>query len=67
MLSLAERRVLFMGALLVVGAAVALKSSKVPCVDGIMKASGGDGLKRLWNGKWMAISSVVAAWGRGLP
>ena len=63
----AERRVLFMGALLVVGAAVALKSSKVSCVDGIVKTSGGDGLKRLWSGKWTLISSAVAAWGRGLP
>lgn len=63
----AERRVLFMGALLVVGAAVALKSCKASCMDGIVKASGGDGLKRLWNGKWTLISSVVAAWGRGLP
>lgn len=63
----AERRVLFMGALLVVGAAMALKSGKVPCVDGIVKSSGGDGLKRLWSGKWTLISSVVAAWGRGLP
>ncbi|KAG9313363.1 rab-GTPase-TBC domain-containing protein [Chiua virens] len=63
----AERRVLFMGALLVVGAAVALKSSRSPCVEGIVKASGGDALKRLWNGKWKLMSSAVAAWGRGLP
>ncbi|KAG8216914.1 hypothetical protein J3R82DRAFT_7189 [Butyriboletus roseoflavus] len=63
----AERRVLFIGALLVVGAAMALKSSKLPCVDGLVKASGGDGLKRLWNDKWTLASSVVAAWGRGLP
>ena len=63
----AERRMLFMGALLVVGAAMALKSGKVPSVDGIVKTSGGDGVKRLWNGKWTLISSVVAAWGRGLP
>lgn len=63
----AERRVLFMGALLVVGAAVALKSGRVSCVDGIGKTSGGEALKRLWSGKWTLISSVVAAWGRGLP
>ncbi|KAG6377382.1 hypothetical protein JVT61DRAFT_15178 [Boletus reticuloceps] len=63
----AERRVLFIGALLVVGAAMALKSGKVLCVDGVVKVNGGDGLKRLWNGKWTLISSVVAAWGRGLP
>jgi hypothetical protein len=63
----AERRMLFMGALLVVGAAMALKSGRVPCVDGIVRTGGGDGLKRLWNGKWTLISSVVAAWGRGLP
>jgi hypothetical protein len=63
----AERRMLFMGALLVVGAAMALRAGKVPCVDGIVKTSGGDGLKRLWNGKWTLATSVVAAWGRGLP
>lgn len=63
----AERRVLFMGALLVVGAAMALKSGKVPCVGGVVKTSGGDGLKRLWNDKWALATSVVAAWGRGLP
>lgn len=63
----AERRMLFMGALLVVGAAMALKSGRVPCVGGIVKTSGGDGLKRLWNGRRTLISSVVAAWGRGLP
>ncbi|KAH0826682.1 hypothetical protein J3R83DRAFT_5071 [Lanmaoa asiatica] len=63
----AERRMLFMGALLVVGAAMALKSSEVTCVDGIVKTGGGDGLKRLWNDKWTLMTSVVAAWGRGLP
>ena len=64
----AERRLLFMGALLVVGAAMALKSGKVPCVDGIVKTSGGDGVKRLWNDKCQTlVTSVVAAWGRGLP
>lgn len=66
-LTAGERRILFMGALLVVGAAVALKSSRVPCVDSIVRASGGDGIKRLWSGKWTFVSSVVAAWGRGLP
>ena len=66
-LTSAERRVLFIGALLVVGAAMALKSSKVSCVDSIVKGSEGDGLKRAWNGKWTIVSSVVAAWGRGLP
>lgn len=63
----AERRVLFMGALLVVGTAMALKSNRLPCMDGLVRASGGDGLKRLWNDKWTLMSSVVAAWGRGLP
>ena len=66
-LTSAERRVLFMGALFVVGAAMALKSGKVSYVDGIVKANGGDGLKRLWSGKWTLVSSMVAAWGRGLP
>ncbi|KIJ61536.1 hypothetical protein HYDPIDRAFT_31147 [Hydnomerulius pinastri MD-312] len=63
----AERRVLLAGALLVVGAAIALKVGKVPCVSGLVDGSGGEGLKRLWHGKWSLVSSVVAAWGRGLP
>ncbi|KAI9569899.1 rab-GTPase-TBC domain-containing protein [Boletus coccyginus] len=66
-LTSAERRVLFVGALFVVGAAMALKSGKISYVDGIVKANGGDGVKRLWNGKWTLVSSMVAAWGRGLP
>ncbi|KAF9235542.1 rab-GTPase-TBC domain-containing protein [Melanogaster broomeanus] len=53
----AERRLLLAGALLVVGAAIALK----------MPGSGSEGLKRLWNGKWSLISSAVAAWRRDLP
>ncbi|KAF9225698.1 hypothetical protein BS17DRAFT_777520 [Gyrodon lividus] len=63
----AERRVLLVGALFVVGAAIALKAVKVPGASGLVKASGGDALKRLWHGKWSLISSAVAAWGRGLP
>jgi hypothetical protein len=63
----AERRVLLLGALFVVGAAIALKSARMPGASSVAKASGGDALKRLWQGKWTLISSAVAAWGRGLP
>ncbi|KAH7887088.1 rab-GTPase-TBC domain-containing protein [Phlebopus sp. FC_14] len=62
-----ERKVLFVGALLVVGAAIALKTGKIPRTGevGNGKGDAGEGLNRLWHGRWWSVvSSVVSAWGR---
>ncbi|KAI6108629.1 rab-GTPase-TBC domain-containing protein [Pisolithus croceorrhizus] len=50
-----ERRFLLVGALLIVGIAIALKSNKVPKADG---------LKALWQRQWVVISPMLTLWNR---
>ncbi|KAI6148763.1 rab-GTPase-TBC domain-containing protein [Pisolithus tinctorius] len=50
-----ERHLLLAGALLVVGIAVAVKSNRVPKVDG---------LKALWQRRWMLVSPIWTFWSR---
>ncbi|KAI6116346.1 rab-GTPase-TBC domain-containing protein [Pisolithus sp. B1] len=50
-----ERRFLLVGALLIVGIAIALKSNKVPKADG---------LKALWQRQWVVISPMLTFWNR---
>ncbi|KAI6040872.1 rab-GTPase-TBC domain-containing protein [Pisolithus marmoratus] len=50
-----DRRLLLAGALLFLGIAIALKSNRLPKVDG---------LKGLWQRRWMLVSPILTLWDR---